>query len=869
MSSNHKSVNPLISNQISNNINLFSSIPSCSEAQLELLTDILIQFSPFKSISSSSTNIRHYIRNLLFDLDYKIYPQGTALYHEGSLSNKTFFVLKGMIHNYIPRSSQDLVTKENPESTGVLIGEQKFVSLKKMSFMNAASPKVLTKLVDEINKRKSTILAQPSKFKRESVASTSIVPIQQEHSLMRRVTRSHNTFRNSLLYTEKPLIEQPNELKQFQKITEILLSRPNILETDSNTAKSQNPGSKKDNKSDIFEDIEDIQILDELKKLLDSSLTESTAKVLRNFPEKTHKYFGGGKCLFKFFDEFGSGECLGNTKTSASDSEITNHSAICIDETTVLICDYDNFIKCFKDMMLEKDHKVNLFLSSLAGVAETVEINYFMHHFTKRSYGINDTIFHEGSRADGMYLIYKGEVQLHKDTTDLTEHSPERDNSPQRRREGLVQKKKALLQMVTLGPKQFFGEEVLNNESTRKLAAVATSSHTEMYFIKQETLNALKGTCKLIIQFLKTQYNNKTFARNERLQMIAITNDKVESEGDLPLHRYKSSRNLERYIQPKSYRAGSFYPVERLGDALAYELADTEERRNRIEKIIRLNEQGSFREGKEMPRIRKKHVSGFNPNESQIENSNNKSIGSQKHTKASDCSSIKILKEFFRETLAKNKNQRAIHTPADEKLRIRIKSIDQRHDDSELRNTSQIATDRSPSMLQKGAFAPNESLLGEYKKYLKDEIVSQELERCKIPKKQSSFAKMIIRGQREKLQNGKFEGNPTLQIHRNNSMPYLIDRNVGPYEKDMSKENSVEIDEKKDISKKASGLTETEATMKRLILKSKDKSHDKERVGVAKNWFFYNEISHIAIRKDLTESKVIQEENPIKTRAYE
>jgi len=52
--------------------------------------------------------------------------------------------------------------------------------------------------------------------------------------------------------------------------------------------------------------------------------------------------------------------------------------------------------------------------------------------------------------------------------------------------------------MIKLGCGQFFDEEVLNDESSRRNTAVALSNHTEVYFLELARLNHLRDSCSKI-----------------------------------------------------------------------------------------------------------------------------------------------------------------------------------------------------------------------------------------------------------------------------------------------------------------------------------------------------------------------------------
>lgn len=586
MQSNSFTANPLLTRQLADHLPIFAELESRPEYDHLLASSLLAQFSIFQTIQATSDVILSCIRKMLSFVEYKIIPANTAIYQEGTQSSDLYFILQGNINTFIQKTPLEIkaeVDEEIAGESGPFI--PKHINPRKITSLNITNVRTLRKLYEEANQRIKNLHNPPSK-KQEANNRLRFTSGVDDDLLLRRKRSGSRPRKGSVLIDNNSMSKQDYgvalELQQLKRFSGLIFAgfgsenRPigeRKLSSQPTLINLQQQGEEA--ASDTA------AVLEDIKRLLSIELKEAMTALFKTF--RSHKYFAGDHILFKFYGEYEAGTCLGPTG-STKITDPVDHTAICMSDTHVLVCPFKDFYSCFEELLFEKDQKNALFDASLKGIALPSKLNYFAKHFEKRIYGLNEVLFTEGATPDGLYLINKGEVELHKNTPEWGGFSPSHNKTFDRITEQYIYKKNSVpFHMIKLGSGQFFGEEVLNDESSRRNTAVALSSHTEVYFLELARLNHLRDSCSKILNYLKAQFHQKSDVRDTRLRNVVETAlSKEAAENYKPLGKCESLREMEKYFKQKVYVSTFDYDDRRDG-ILSYELGKIRAIRARIE----------------------------------------------------------------------------------------------------------------------------------------------------------------------------------------------------------------------------------------------------------------------------------------------
>jgi len=450
--------------------------------------DNLFLWDTLEKIPFISSTIQHFdnknefLQEISALLKVETYPAQSVIRHFGDSVNRIHLVLQGQVRRYVPRSHEDIRNEQI-----VISGEAspfKFRPRAPTQVLTAASPSEELKTKSIVDNPVSLGLRarKSSQATLDSIESPTIKLKESSPSIK---VRGRNASKTVIETGESPSLKPKDSVSiktrtrhgsimTIETLEPVLQKKGSIILGPEGNSPS--PGSEENHPEKEGPPERVFNFIEEPVKEYSVATPEEVQFFKRLGQPK--KYFSGNTLQFRFEKAHEPGEFLGGI--AAAFNAPQGATLVAWEEVQLAYLSKEVYERVFKINIGETKEKVKFFRETLLQGYSSKACTNLAYGFQKQVNRREDTIFKEGTEAEGLWIIAEGEVELYKMLEEReTKEKPESPMKPK--------KYKALV--IRLSKGQFLGEESIVGEAEeREFTAIVKSSHSVLYYLDNRRL---------------------------------------------------------------------------------------------------------------------------------------------------------------------------------------------------------------------------------------------------------------------------------------------------------------------------------------------------------------------------------------------
>ena len=533
-----------IDNDTADHIESIFQIPASQrtcEQNSEALS-LLRQLYFFRSKISEGSCNESLIVKCAESMNFEVIPPGSAIYHNGDMSDKIYILIKGRIRRYVKRIMDAAVSDSKAESiksntikeseqielpnSGSVVFDKipQSVSINRLSGPENISPQ--HNRAPSLNNARLSHWGQlkeaPSPlFGHDKMKSRK--PIRPTNFKLKVETKQQNAdFQHFPDSAGEASNTSSHRSAKFLKSKQSLGSEVNILSYRADQAQAKNFSPAQSTSSVEFVDYTpQIQVQVERESSSNQPKEDifksyqyyyfKELPVFEGFYQHRDMYFMSGKFRFRHIRTYFPGESFGEIGVSFE----SNRIATLIAETATCLLSIDRATcKSLLSEHLKNNRDKVQFFQKLFPTTPTKDVSDFASYFLRKVVYQGTDIFKQNDAVDSIYFIREGEIALSKQ---VTVYSEGKEKLTPR---GLTSEFEKAVSVAILSEKQYFGEEQLFKVSKRIFTATVSSRQCTILKISIKNFKMLAALYGDIASQLEDECKVKPYWRFERIKEL-------------------------------------------------------------------------------------------------------------------------------------------------------------------------------------------------------------------------------------------------------------------------------------------------------------------------------------------------------------